>query len=99
MDRPQKKYAGIASLFNFPNISGERFDPGRQPYSPGESQIDSGNPHFSPVPWPNAVQSLVALANHPGIPQGRPVAITNNADAVAPSNWLYIAGFAGKSRG
>lgn len=99
MDRPHKKTAGPSLPFYFPEISGKQYRPGRQPYNPGESQIDSGNPHFSPVPWPNAVQSLVALANHPGIPQGRPIQITNNADAPFPANSLYLAGIVAKSRG
>ena len=99
MDRPHRKPAGPALAFNFPEISGKVYRPGRQPFNPGESQIDSGNPHFSPVPWPNAVRSLNALANHPGIPQGRPIQITNNAEAVFPSNSLFLAGIVSKSRG
>jgi len=84
--------------FRMPNIQGKRYDPGRQPYNPGESQAGNG-PHFSPLPWPNIVPSLVALANHPGVPRAQALQITNNSTAPAPANYLFLAGFAGKSRG
>jgi len=97
--RPFYNQAGQAIPFRQPNIVGKFYRPGRQPNAPGESQIDSGNPHFSPIPWPNTVPSLVALANHPGIPRDRAMQISNNSTASLPLNYLFLAGFAGKSRG
>lgn len=82
-----------------PNIVGRLFRPGRQPYNPGESQMDSGGPAFNLIPWPNAVPSLLALANNPGIARERGMAIVNNANAQLPENYLFIGGVIGKSRG
>lgn len=99
MPRPILQNPGVAVPFFFPQIAGNQYRPGRQPFSPGESQMDSGGPVFNPIPWPNAVPSLLALANDPGTPRARALQINNNAEAVLPANWLFIAGFAGKSQG
>jgi len=98
MGKPFIRTSGHTNLFNVPNIVGKQYRPGRQPYSPGESQIDSGNPHFSPIPWPNIVPSVIALANSPGVPRTRALQIANNSGAPGLTNYLFIAGFAGKSR-
>jgi len=99
MARPFFNVAGPSQIFRVPNITPKVYRPGRQPHSPGESQIDSGNPHFNQIPWPNSVPSLIALANHPGTPRNRALQISNNSTASAPNNYLFLKGFAGKSRG
>lgn len=86
-------------MFNIPNIVGRQYRPGRQPNSPGDSQIDAGLFHFRSIPWPNAVQTLSTLASIPGIPRAQALQINNNSTAVLPSNYLFISGFVGKSRG
>ena len=98
MARPLHSSPGVALAFHAPYIAGRRLDPGRQPYAPGESQADS-NPSFQAIPWPSVVPSLVALASNPGTPQARPVAVDNNATAPGLSNYLYLSGVVGKSRG
>lgn len=93
--------AGIARLFKAPYIVSNQYRAGRQPYSPGESQMDSGGPAFQLMPWPNAVPSILAqmLSNQPGLPRAPGLGIYNNAQSQTPDNGLFIAGFSGKSRG
>lgn len=97
--RPIAMSKGPSVPFRFPNLASLFFRPGRQPYNPGESQMDSGGPAFNLIPWPNAVPSLVALANNPGIARERGLAIVNNSVSSLPENFLFIGGVIGKSRG
>ena len=100
MARPFVNTVGAKLPFFMPNIRGKKYAPGNQVYDPGESHVMGAQiPRFKAQPWPNAVPSLVALANHPGIPRARALQIDNNSEAVLPANWLYLSGFAGKSRG
>lgn len=85
--------------FMVPYIAGQFYRPGRQPNNPGESQIDTYDPHFGPIPWPNAVPSLVALASTPGVPRARALGIVNNAVAPDPTNYMFLGGVVGKSLG
>lgn len=91
--------ASLAAETRFPYIAGNKYRTGRQPFSPGESQMDSGGPAFQLIPWPNAVPSLRTLASFPGQPRTPALAIVNNSQASTPQNSLFISGFVGKSRG
>lgn len=88
--------------FNVPYIANMfAFDPGQQPYDPGQSYTASKarQTPFTLKPWPNAVGSLNALLSSPGAPRARaPVAQVNNWSP-NPANYLFIAGFSGKSKG
>ena len=97
--RRKNATAGFAVPFMVPYIAGRIYRPGRQPNDPGNSQIDSGSPHFGPIPWPNVVGTVSALAWNPGTPVQRPQGIVNNAYSVSPSNYMFIAGVVGKSMG
>lgn len=96
--RPLAVPKGPSMLFSMPNIVGRRYNPGWQPNSPGESSSNWPGAVFGPIPWPNVVPSIVALANHPGIPRNRPQGITNNATSPLLENWLFIANLQ-KARG
>lgn len=87
--------------FHFPEIMASRPRVGKQPYAPGESQLDFGGPNFRLMPWPNKVPSILGqmLANFPGRPQAPALAIVNNAATTLPENYLFIAGIASKSKG
>ncbi len=86
-------------LFHAPYNASNQYRTGRQPFSPGNSQLDSGGHPFLPIPWPNAVPSLLMLASFPGMPQAPGLGIQNNSTSSTPDNGLFIAGIAGKSRG
>lgn len=96
--RPLVMHVGPASLFNVPNVQAAYYAPGPQPNAPGESYIYPNFPQQQLIPWPNAVPSLIALANTPGVPRDRALQIDNNSTAVLPSNFLFISGFVSKSR-
>jgi hypothetical protein len=90
---------GLATLFHFPNNVNLQYRTGRQPYSPGQTQTDSGGPAMGLIPWPTAVPSLLLLASSPGTPRAPGMGINNNSTASTPNNSLFIGGFTGKSKG
>lgn len=92
-------YAPPAGAFHFPYIAGQQFAPGIQIYSPGESAALGAQPGYGPLPWPDAVPSLVALANFEGEARTRGGQPFVNRVAQSPSDFLYLAGYAGKSLG
>ena len=97
MSVPRQTHPAVP--FIVPNVQPRFYAPGPQPNSPGESHIPDGNPHFSPIPWPNVVPTLLAWANNPGTPRANaPVPVINR---VAPllENFLFIGGIVQKSRG
>lgn len=76
-------------------------DPGPQPFNPGvsDSLAKARLTPFTLKPWPNIVPSLNALLSNSGTPRARaPTALVNNW-APVPANYLFIAGFSGKSQG
>jgi len=88
--------------FVFPYLANQfAFDPGPQPYSPGQSNSVARralNP-FTLKPWPNVVGSINALMSSPGTPRMRaPVPVVNNYGP-NPSNYLFIGGIVSKSKG
>lgn len=89
---------GPALPFRMPYIAGANYSPGPQPNAPGESVTPYGT-FFGAIPWPNVVGTISALANFPGAARDYPVGISNNAVAFLPSEFLFIGGFAGKSKG
>lgn len=54
---------------------------------------------FMPIPWPNAVPTINALANDPGTPRERAIIPVINRYALLPTNDLFIGGIVGKSQG
>lgn len=88
--------------FSFPNLANQFvLDPGHQPYNPGQSD-SVAKARLSPFtlkPWPNVVRTINALLSSPGTPHMRgATALVNNWSPV-PANYLFIAGFSGKSKG
>lgn len=88
--------------FFIPYVANQFFpDPGQQPLNPGVSVSRSKafQSPFTLKPWPNLVPSLNALMSSAGTPRLRaPTALVNNWSPV-PANYLFIAGFSGKSKG
>ena len=98
--RPIYKEAGLTLPFFMPNVVGTQYRPGRQPYNPGESQMDGQQwPQFHAIPWPRPVASIIALANSPGIPRDRALQISNNSTAPYPANVMFLGGVVAKSQG
>ena len=91
----------LGALFRVPDNSGTVYAPGWQPNSPGNSSTPgwSGGMDFMPVPWPTMVPTINALANDPGTPRQRAVLPDVNRYAYIPENYMFIAGFVGKSQG
>jgi len=91
----------LTALFNLPDNSGKVYAPGWQPNNPGDSSTPgwTGGMNFMPVPWPNAVPSINALANDPGTARTRAILPDINRYAFLPTNDLFIGGFVGKSQG
>lgn len=91
----------LGSLFHIPDNSGKTYAPGWQPNDPGNSSTPgwTGGRDFYMQPWPNAVPSLVALANDPGTPRMRAPLPVVDRYAFLPTEFLFIAGFTGKSQG
>lgn len=85
--------------FIIPNIAGNKYDPGPQPNSPGNSVVEWCGCGGTLKPWPNTVPSLIALANNPGVAMNPALAQVNNQFATLPQNYMFIAGFAQKSQG
>jgi len=104
MQRPNGVFslgALLAGLFRMPDNSGKVYAPGWQPNSPGNSSTPgwNGGNYFNAVPWPNAVPSLNALANDPGVPRERaPIPVVDRY-AFLPEQYQFITGFVGKSQG
>lgn len=86
----------MAHGFFMPYLAATFYNASNQPFSPGTpgGAVRVG---FDPKPWPQIVPSLNALANNQGTPRAQAVAQVNNRVAVAPANYLFIAGFEGKS--
>jgi hypothetical protein len=85
--------------FIIPNITPTVYDPGPQPNDPGQSVRLTRNSPLTVKPWPNAVPSLITLLSTGGIARARaPVSVVNNYSP-DPSNYLFIGGFVGKSKG
>lgn len=92
---------GLSYPFHIPNNVNLQYRTGRQPYSPGETQEDSGGPSLHQIPWPSAaiMAFRTHLASNPGIPRDMALAANNNSTSSTPNNGLFIAGIASKSRG
>lgn len=91
--------ANPAHPFNYPEIVGRDFRPGRQVYNPGEAQlsIDYG---VTSNPWPRMVGSLLYLTKtNPGIPHGPAPDIENNRPSTLLQNFLFLGNVAKKSKG
>lgn len=89
----------MAQFFHVPNIQGYAYAPGPQPNAPGVSHFPWDSWKESPVPWPNVVPSLNALANDPGTPRMRGGQPVINRIATLPADWLTIGGIVRKSQG
>lgn len=96
---PAKTLGHFNLPFHFPEISGKKYAPGSQPYSPGVSHADWPGAVFGPIPWPGVVPVLNTLSSNPGTPTGRAVIPVVNRYSPLPMNNLFIAGFTGKSIG
>lgn len=93
-------FSGLSGVFHMPEIVGRAYAPGPQPYNPGESVTPNWpGSAYKPTPWPRGVQTLSTLANFGGMPQARAEVPINNALAGLPENFLFMAGFTGKSQG
>lgn len=88
--------------FNFPNIAGNVYAPGPQPYSPGNSHLPwAGHMGMkdSPQPWPGQVPVLSMLASFGGVARMRaPLPIVNQYSYL-PSEYLYMNDTLGKAQG
>lgn len=84
-----------------PNIQGREYAPGWQPNSPGNSSTPgwTGGMDFNPIPWPTMVPTISALASDPGTARQRAILPDVNRYGVLPEDYLFIAGFVGKSQG
>lgn len=91
----------LAAFFRVPDNSGKQYAPGWQPNDPGNSSTPgwNGGQTFMPVPWPNVVPSINALASDPGTPRARAILPDINRYAFLPADNLFIGGFVGKSQG
>jgi len=88
--------------FNFPNIAGNVYSPGPQPYSPGTSHMPwSGHMGMkdSPQPWPSQVPVLHMLASFEGTPRMRAPLPVVNQYGLLPYEYLYLQGQVGKKQG
>ncbi len=84
--------------FRVPNTASLIYDPGPQPFDPGQSVKQVATP-FTLKPWPIGVPTLRTLLSYPGTPRARAPVAVNNQYSPDPSNYLFIAGFIGKSKG
>lgn len=87
------------SGFHMPYIAGTQYAPGIQPNDPGESVAFNMGALFNPLGWPTAVGVLNTQIGNPGFARARAGTPVNNRYADLPENWLFIAGFVGKSQG
>lgn len=90
----------FAIPFHFPNLLGNQFVVGLQPFDPGvPSGGGNGLGGFYPMPWPGAVDVINLNIGFGGIARNRaPVPVVDNYSPLL-YNQLFIAGFAGKSQG
>ncbi len=95
----QSTYTDFVGLFNIPNIVGHQYAPGIQPNDPGESVAPHTGALFNPIGWPTAVPVLNMLIGNPGVARSRAPVPVNDRYASLPENYLFIAGFSGKSQG
>lgn len=89
-------YTGLTLM---PNITPLTYSPGAQPNAPGESVAPGGGAFFQMKGWPTTAPVLNMLASFQGVPQERAGQAQNDRYAVLPSNFLFLAGVAGKSQG
>lgn len=89
----------FSGLFNMPYIAGTVYAPGIQPHNPGESNAPHTGALFNPLGWPTKVGVLNLLIGNPGQARARGPVPVNDQYASLPENWLFIAGFQGKSQG
>ena len=77
------------------------FDPGPQPYNPGQSDslARAALTPYTVKPWPNVVGSINALLSSPGTPRLRAPTPLVNRYSPNPENYLFIGGFVSKSKG
>jgi len=88
--------------FRLPNYLSLFYDPGPQPYNPGQSEYPWGGHmgmQFSAQPWPNVVATVGALANNSGTARMRAGLPVVNRYAPLPEDYMFINGFSGKSKG
>lgn len=88
--------------FNMPNIAGNVFAPGPQPYSPGESHLPwSGHMGLKDCPqsWPGQVPVLNVLASFEGVARARAQTPFVNRFSPSPSDYLYLQDTVGKAKG
>lgn len=85
--------------FRVPYVTPLVYDPGPQPFDPGESVRLYGGKPFTLQPWPNSVQTINTLLSTPGIARMRAPVAVNNQYSNDPANYLFISGFVGKSKG
>lgn len=87
-------------IFQLPNLASLAFAPGPQPYSPGNSTFQyAGSGADYPIPWPGLVPTLNTLLSAPGQPRNRADTAVVDRFGTIPHNYLFIAGFVGKSKG
>lgn len=89
----------FAGFFRMPDNSGKQYKTGWQPNASGETSTNWCGAVFEKKPWPNAVQSINALANNSGVAHARAPVPVNDQYTFAPENYLFIGGTIGKSRG
>lgn len=90
---------GLYGAFNMPNISGHQYAPGIQPNSPGESVAPWPGAVFELKPCAAPVPVINLLIGNTGQARQRGVKPDVNQYATLPENFLFMAGFTGKSRG
>lgn len=96
----QSTFVGLSGVVHMPYIAGRQYAPGWQPNNPGESSpVGWPGAAFNPTPWPSVVGTLSALANFAGIARARGETPVVDRYATNPNNYLFIAGFTGKSQG
>jgi len=88
--------------FRFPNIAGNVYAPGWQPYSPGDSHLQwSGHMGLkdSPQPWPGQVPVLSVLSSFEGVARNRAVLPSVNNYSPLLTEFLFLQDSVGKSKG
>lgn len=93
----------MTRVFRVPEIVGRSYSPGPQPSSPGNSHIPWAGAFMglsaSAQPWPTRVGVFNLLIGNPGQARARAVIPVVNREAPAPSDFMFIRGFVGKSQG
>lgn len=89
-------------MFKIPNIQGQNFTAGNQPFNPGVPPSNWAGYmglQFVPAIWPGIVPVINALANNPGVACNRAMTPLVNNYAPLPTENLFIGGINGKSQG